>query len=179
MEKRRSTSTLLKDKKGFTLLEVLIVLMLVGILFGVLSYSFYSFLTNSTNLLADSEKLKQEANLLLDIQRKVLSAKTLYMEKDKLFMITSVGDYYEGVVKCAYIYKDKTLYYYEFPYPYGDIRFYEEDKLIKLGRFDTFYVKAYDKGQFIDSFQGIPQVVYVKLNSHELFIKTLSSQRDS
>lgn len=172
MEKHGSTHTPLKGRKGFTLLEVLLVLILVSLLFGVLSYSFYSFLTNSTSLLADSEKLKQEASLLLNIQRKVLSAKTLYMEKDKLFMITPVGDYYEGVIKCAYVYKDKTLYYYEFPYPYGDIRFYEEDKLIKLGRFDTFSIKAYDKGQFSDTFQGVPQVVYVKLNSHELFIKT-------
>ncbi|MGB9873733.1 MAG: type II secretion system protein [Hydrogenobacter sp.] len=173
MEKRRSTSTHLKDKKGFTLLEVLVVLMIVGILFSVLSYSFYSFLTNSTNLLADSEKLKQEASLLLNIQRKVLSAKTLYIEKDKLFMITSAGDYYEGVVKCAYIYKEKTLYYYEFPYPYGDIRFYEEDKLIKLGRFESFSVRAYAGGSFMDSFQGIPEFLYVRVGSYELFLRTL------
>jgi|GEM_PF-719466 prepilin-type N-terminal cleavage/methylation domain-containing protein len=172
MEKHRSTHTILKGRKGFTLLEVLLVLTLVSLLFGVLSYSFYSFLTNSTKLLADSEKLKEEASLLLDIQRKVLSAQTLYMEKDKLFMITSAGSYYEGVVKCAYIYKDRTLYYYEFPYPYGDIRFYEEDKLIKLGRFNAFSIRAYEKGHFSDIFQGIPEIVYVRLNTHELFIKT-------
>ncbi len=173
MEKRRSTSTHLKDKKGFTLLEVLVVLMIVGVLFSVLSYSLYSFLTNSTNLLADSERLKQEASLLLNIQRKVLSAKTLHIEKDKLFMITSAGDYYEGVVKCAYIYKDKTLYYYEFPYPYGDIRFYEEDKLVKLGRFENFSVRAYVGGSFMDSFQGIPEILYVRVGSYELFLRTL------
>ncbi|MEZ0360718.1 MAG: prepilin-type N-terminal cleavage/methylation domain-containing protein [Hydrogenobacter sp.] len=173
MERQRCTYTFRKGKRGFTLLEVLLVLVLIGILFGLISYTFYSLVTNSLSLAKDSERLKEDASLLWNIQRKILSSKSIYLEKDKLFIITSAGDYYEGMVKCAYIYKDGILYYYEFPYPYGDIRFYEEDKLIKLGRFDTISFRAYKGGNFYDTFDGIPELIYVKMNNREFVIRIL------
>lgn len=174
MARQKFTSMLLKSKKGFTLLEVLLVLVLISLLFGTLSYTYYSALNSSLDLARDSQKLRQEAYLLWNLKRKVVSAKILHMEKDKLFMITSAGDYYDGMVKCAYIYKEGVLYYYEFPYPYGDIKFYEEDKLIKLGKFNAFSFRAYAGGNFYDTFDGIPELLYVKLDTRQLVIKLLS-----
>ncbi|MEJ5339282.1 MAG: type II secretion system protein [Aquificaceae bacterium] len=155
-------------KRGFTLLEVLLVITLIGVFFGVLSYSFYSSVRNSYLLLESAELTKEEALLFWNLQKKLVGAVDLYMRKDALFVITSSGDYYEGVVKCAYLYKDGWLYYYEFPYPYGEITFYEEDRLIKLGRFDEFSFRVYANGQYLEEFRGIPQWVEVRLGGRSL-----------
>ncbi|MDW8066997.1 MAG: prepilin-type N-terminal cleavage/methylation domain-containing protein [Aquificaceae bacterium] len=144
-------------KRGFTLLEVLLVLVLMGVFFSVLSYSFYSSTRNSYFMLESAELLKGEIFLFWDLQRKLTGATDLYIKKDSLFMVTSSGDYYQGLVKCAYVYKDGWLYYYEFPYPYGDITFYEEDKLVRVGRFEELSFRAFSNGQFFDEFKGLPQ----------------------
>lgn len=149
-------------KRGFTLLEVLLVITLMGVFFGLLSYSFYSSARNSYLLLESAELTKEENLLFWNLQRKITGAVDLYLRKDALFVITSSGDYYQGMVKCAYLYKDGWLYYYEFPYPYGEITFYEEDKVIKLGRFDEFSFRAYVNGQYLEEFRGVPQWVEVR-----------------
>ena len=150
-------------RKGFTLLEVLLVIALMGVFFGVLSYSFYSSARNSYLLLESAELTKEEALFFWSLQRKLTGAKDLYLKKDALFMTTSAGDYYQGIVKCAYIYKDGWLYYYEFPYPYGDIAFYEEDKLVKIGRFGETTFRAFFSGQFFEEFRGLPQWLEVRV----------------
>ena len=149
-------------KRGFTLLEVLLVLILMGVFFSVLSYSFYSSTRNSYFMLESAELLKGEIFLFWDLQRKLTGATDLYVKKDGLFMVTSSGDYYQGLVKCAYVYRDGWLYYYEFPYPYGDITFYEEDKLVRVGRFEELSFRAFFNGQFFDEFRGLPQWVDIR-----------------
>lgn len=158
-------------KRGFTLLEILITLLTLGLLLGLLSYTFYSSISSSLDITKDGESLKRDILLLWNIQRKIISSKYVVLDKDNIFMITSAGDYYEGVVKCAFIYKKPILYYYEFPYPYGNIEFYEEDKLIKLGKFENFTVRAYKDGNLYENFSGIPELFYVSLNDKELVVK--------
>ncbi len=157
-------------KKGFTLLEVLLAISLMGIFFATLSYSFYSIIQSTYSLLEYTEKTKQDASLFWELQRKLIGAKDLYLKKDALFIITTSGDYYQGIVKCAYIYKDGWLYYYEFPYPYADISFYEEDKLIKLFRFKEFHFKALVDGKYLEEFRGLPQALVVSIGSKTLII---------
>lgn len=152
-------------KRGFTLLEVLLVLVLMGVFFGVLSFSFYSSVRNSYALSESAQLAREEALLFWSLQRKLTGATDLYLKRDALFMITSAGDYYQGVVKGAYIYRDGWLYYYEFPYPYGDITFYEEDKLLRVGRFGEVSFRAFVEGQYLEEFRGIPQWVEVKIEN--------------
>ncbi|MFN3598517.1 MAG: prepilin-type N-terminal cleavage/methylation domain-containing protein [Aquificaceae bacterium] len=149
-------------RKGFTLLEVLLALTLMGVFFSTLSYVFYNTIKNSYSLSEASEVTKEEINLFWDLQRKLMGAKDIYLKKSMLFMITSSGNYYQGVVKCGYVYKDGWLYYYEFPYPYGDMAFYEEDKLMKIGKFKELYFRAF-AGDYQEEFRGLPQWIEVYL----------------
>ncbi|RMH79738.1 MAG: prepilin-type N-terminal cleavage/methylation domain-containing protein [Acidobacteria bacterium] len=155
-------------KRGFTLLEVLLVLVLMSIFLGMLTYSFYSTLKNSYAIVELSELTKEEAKLLWNLQRKLSGALELYVKKDSLFMLTSAGDYYQGVVKCAYIFKDGWLYYYEFPYPYGELTFYEEDRLIRVGRFEGFQIRAYVMGNHLEEYRGVPEVLEFKIGGKTL-----------
>ncbi|MFN4319281.1 MAG: prepilin-type N-terminal cleavage/methylation domain-containing protein [Aquificaceae bacterium] len=157
-------------KRAFTLVEVLLVLVLMGLFFGTLSYSFYSSLRSSYLLSQSSQLTKKEILLFWDLQRKLTGATSFYLRKDALFMITSSGDYHQGMVKCAYIYRDGWLYYYEFPYPYGDIAFYEEDRLIKLRRFKDLSFRAFSNGSYFEEFSGLPQWVEVSFEGKLLRI---------
>ena len=102
-------------KRAFTLIEVLLALTLMGLFFGLLSYSFYSSLRSSYLLSQSSQLTKEEILLFWDLQRKLIGATDLYLKKDAIFMTTTSGDYYQGIVKCAYVYKDGWLYYYSYP----------------------------------------------------------------
>ncbi|MCX7990136.1 MAG: type II secretion system GspH family protein [Aquificaceae bacterium] len=157
-------------RRGFTLLEVLLAISLMGVFFGILSYSFYSSLRNSYALLESVELTREEVLLFWNLQRKLTGAIELSLYKDRIFMVTSSGDYYQGVVKWAYLYKDGWLYYYEFPYPYGDLTFYEEDRLIKVGRFREFSFRAFSGGQYFEEFRGMPQWVEVSFEGKSLKI---------
>lgn len=88
-------------------------------------------------------------------------------------MTTSAGDYYQGVVKSAYIYKykEQKLFYYEFPYPYGDLKFYEEDKLIPVGEFKDFKILAYKGESSYEEFNGKPDYFTVYLDKRKFIIK--------
>jgi prepilin-type N-terminal cleavage/methylation domain-containing protein len=160
-------------KKGFTLIEVLIVLTVIALVFTLLSTVFYSNIQNSLNLLLSSEKLKTEADLFWNMQRKVFSAQEIYLAKGELYMTTSAGDYYQGVVKSAYIYKykEQKLFYYEFPYPYGELKFYEEDKLIPVGEFKDFKILAYKGESSYEEFNGKPDYFTVYLDKRKFIIK--------
>jgi len=160
-------------QKGFTLIEVLLVLTLIGFIFLILSTVFYSNIHNSLNLITNSEKLKNEADLFWNIQRKVFSAQEIYLERGNLYMITSAGDFYQGVVKSAYIYKykEQKLYYYEFPYPYGDLKFYEEDKLLLVGEFRDFKILAYKGEKSYEDFNGKPDYFNFHLDKWKFIIK--------
>jgi prepilin-type N-terminal cleavage/methylation domain-containing protein len=157
-------------RRAFTLVEVLLVVVLLSVFFGVLSYSFYSSVRSSYALSGTAQMDKETALLFWNLQRKLSGAVDLYLKKDALFMLTSAGDYYQGLVKCAYIYKDGWLYYYEFPYPYGDITYYEEDRLVRVGRFEGLSLRAYMNGQYVEELRGLPQWVELKLEGKTLQI---------
>ena len=159
--------------KAFTLIEVLVVLTLVGMTFSVLLLILSRGTDSSLNVTRGSENLKMEVRLFWDIQRKVLGAKRIRVEGNNLYLITSAGDFYPGVVKCAYIYRDGELYYYEFPYPYGAINEVEEDKLYRLGKVEKFEVVAIERNREERAYEGLPRLVKVRLNGREFVFETI------
>ena len=161
-----------KDR-AFTLVEVLVVLTLIGLTFSVLLLVFSRGADSSLNLTSRAESLKLEARLFWDLQRKILGAKRLRIENDNLYLITSAGDFYPGVVKCAYLYRNGELYYYEFPYPYGAIDEIEEEKLYRLGRVESFEVIAVVGNREEYTYEGLPLFVKVRLNGKEFLFETI------
>ncbi len=161
-----------KDR-AFTLVEVLVVLTLIGLTFSVLLFVFSRGVDSSLNLTGRAERLKLEARLFWDLQRKILGAKRLKVENNNLYLITSAGDFYPGVVKCAYLYRDGELYYYEFPYPYGAIDEVEEGRLYLLGKVENFEVIAVVGNREENTYEGLPLFVKVKLNGREFLLETI------
>ncbi len=160
-------------KRGFTLIEVLVVLILMGIVFSTLLIVFSRGIDSSLSISEDSEFLKRKVLLFWDFQRKILGAKKILLKKGNLFMITSGGSIYQGIVKCAYIYRDGKLYYYEFPYPYGAIEEYEEDKLQEIGRYKGWRVVAVVGKREFKSYEGLPNKVRVYVDDEMFIFDTL------
>ncbi|RMH01911.1 MAG: prepilin-type N-terminal cleavage/methylation domain-containing protein [Aquificota bacterium] len=161
-------------KRGFTLLEVLLVVSLLGLLFGLLSFSYHSALRNAYGLNQDTQKEKEITLFLWGLQRKLLGASDLYLKKDAIYMLTTGGEYYEGLVKAVYVFKDGWLYYYEFPYPYGELTFYEEDRLVKLLKLKSLSFRAYTPQGYQEEFRGLPTRVEVSLEGKRFLFEVLS-----
>jgi prepilin-type N-terminal cleavage/methylation domain-containing protein len=159
--------------RAFTLIEILVVITLMGLLFSVLLLVFSRGVDSSLNLSRDSDRLGMEVSLFWDLQRKILGAKRLKIERDRMYLITSGGSFYQGIVKCAYIFKEGKLFYYEFPYPYGAIDQIEEEGLYTLGKFETFRVRAVERNREFDLYEGVPQFVKVFLNGREFLFETI------
>ncbi|RLJ70877.1 prepilin-type N-terminal cleavage/methylation domain-containing protein [Hydrogenivirga caldilitoris] len=159
--------------RAFTLIEVLVVLTLLGLTFSALLLVFSRGIDSSLGITEESERLKLKASLFWDIQRKITGAKRIRVENNNLYMITSGGTIYRGVVKCAYIFKDGRLYYYEFPYPYGAIDEIEEDKLQRVATFHDFSIRVYERDREFNTYDGLPDRIKVSVEGNEMLFETL------
>ncbi|RUM32900.1 MAG: prepilin-type cleavage/methylation domain-containing protein [Aquifex sp.] len=158
--------------EAFTLVEVLIVLSIISLIFTLLFTSLTRVVGVSLDTVKTSEKLKEEMLLFWELKRSFVGAKEILIKEGReVYLITSGGNRYKGVVKKAYIFKDNYLYLYEFPYPIGSIDFYEEDKLMKIGKFASFRVYALDSQGKHENFKGIPPYVIVELEKKEFTFK--------
>ena len=157
--------------RAFTLIEVLVVLTLIGLTFSILLFVFSRGVNSSLSLSESSEKLKAEASLFWELQRKVVGARKIKVDREGLYMITSGGSFNEGVVKCAYLYKEGELYYYEFPYPYGAIDEVEEEELYRLGTFEEFKVVAVERNREFALYEGLPEFLKVHVNGREFLLE--------
>lgn len=168
-----SLTTTSRNSKAFTLVEVLVVLAVTGLTFSLIATLFYSSTANSLNLIETAQSTKAEATLLWNLQRKISSSQEILLEGNRLHMITGAGDYFEGVVKCSYIFRNGTLFYYEFPYPFGEIAFVEEDRLIYFGTFKEFKVLASKNQQFYQDYRGKPDYFKIQVNGKVLIVKPM------
>ncbi len=133
-------------KKAFTLIEVLVVVILLGVFFSTLAFTFKSIFESSLNISTGSRKLREISSLYWSLSRAIYGAKKLKLvDGRELYLITTGGMFYPGVVKAAYIYKNGTLYYYEFPYPYGNLTAIDLRELKPLYHFSEFAIFGLEK----------------------------------
>ena len=163
----------MRKDRAFTLIEVLVVLTLIGLTFSILLLVLSRGIDSSLNLSEGSEALKGEASLFWELQRKILGAKRIKVDRESIYMVTTGGSFNEGVVKCAYLFRDGKLYYYEFPYPYSAIDEIEEDRLYEIGEFESFGVSVREGNREYKVYEGMPQIVKVEVNGEEFVFETI------
>ncbi len=165
-----------KDK-AFTLVEILVVLALFGLIFSLIAFSFHNVVRNSLNLIESGSKIKDNAIVFWDLQKAVLSAKDIYIqdegENSVLYLITAGGLFEDGVVKASFYVKDGFLYYKEFPYNYGDIRYMDEGREYKIAKVENFKVRAFNGRREVLNFRGIPEYLIVEIDGYKFTIVPL------
>ena len=163
----------MSKNRAFTLPEVLITLTVVSLMLSSLLLVFSRGVNSSLFLTKDSESFKMEVSLFWDLERKVLGAKRIRIENNALYMITSGGSHFPGVVECAYYLEGDTLRYHEFPYPYGRLEDIYDGIDYELGRVESFRVYASDGNIDQSAYEGLPKYVKVVLNGREFVFETL------
>jgi prepilin-type N-terminal cleavage/methylation domain-containing protein len=158
---------------GFTLVEVLVVLILLGLIFSTVTFLFWSTVNSSINIVKNSERLKQKALLFWQLQKAFYGAKNFYLEGGKkLFLITSGGQYYKGIVKAVFIYKNSTLYYWEFPYPYGNLTDYNASELQPLYHFSSVsFIALNEELKGFENYYQMPYLLKVEIDNQTLIFK--------
>ncbi|MDQ7039125.1 MAG: prepilin-type N-terminal cleavage/methylation domain-containing protein [Aquificota bacterium] len=150
----------MRESKGFTLVEVLVVLALFGVSVSLLVIVFSRGVDFSLSLEERSERVRRTALLFWDLQRKFFGAERIYIEGDSVYMVTSGGDYFPGMVRCAYVFRDGNLLYYEDRDVGGDI-YGVTGKGKIVGRFRDFRVVAVEGNRELSVYDGLPSRVRV------------------
>jgi len=163
------------NKKGFTLIEVIITIMILSLVFSVLAFSIYSTIKNSVDIKGQSEKLKEDASFFWDMQKKFSTNTKTFLRNNNgypiLVLYNTSGNYYKGLVKSVFFVKDNDLYYYEFPYMYGDPYFYDEKQSYKVLHFENLDISVVIRGKSFKDFEGNPDMLIIQINDKRMVFK--------
>ncbi len=159
--------------RAFTLIEVLITLSIISLVFLIAFGSFIQIMSSSADAVRRSETLYEELKLFWELNRALVGAKQIYIENGKdIYLITSGGGRFKGLVLRAFLSREDGLYEYEFPYPPKDIKLnIPEDELILLSPIKGVQFFAYLQGQKLENYEGLPDAVIVNINGREYFFK--------
>jgi prepilin-type N-terminal cleavage/methylation domain-containing protein len=158
--------------KAFTLLEILVVILILSVFFSTLTFLFKNSFDSAVGLLEKNSKLQRDINIFWQLTRAIYGAKRLILRNGTdLYLITTGGLFYPGVVKSVYLYKNGTLYYYEFPYPYGPLESYNSSELKTLGRFDKFALWAVYGGRESKDDDGRATLFKLILDNQTFYLK--------
>ncbi|HIE59015.1 MAG TPA: prepilin-type N-terminal cleavage/methylation domain-containing protein [Persephonella sp.] len=170
----------MKNKNAFTLLELLIVITLLLLIFGIIGYTYVSNIKGLSYLSIKSQKTVQEISLVSQITKQIFSSiekKTINfeLEEDRISFYTLYPIFYEGAVRAEYrIEKVKDKYkvlYMEFPYIDGKLGD-EGLKKTVIGYFDYIKVEVLQNGRFLRNFRskGFPQYLIIFTKNRKYLI---------
>lgn len=163
------------NKKGFTLIEVIITMMILSLVFSIVSFSIYSTIKNSLDIKGQSEKLKEEASFFWDMQKKFSTSTKTFLRNNNgypiLVLYNTSGNYYKGLVKSVFFVRDDDLYYYEFPYVYADPYFYDEKQSYRVFHFESFDISAFVQNKSFKDFEGNPDMLIIQINEKRMVFK--------
>ena len=152
-------------------MEVLVAVTLIGLVLSVALFTFLRGVHSSAALTAKNGKITEFANLFWDLTRAVYGAKRLYLRNGTdLYLVTTGGMFNPGVVQAAFLYRNGTLYYYEYPYPKGNIFDYERDKLIALYRLRDFQIIALSGGREFKNYDRKPWRLKVETEGRVFYL---------
>lgn len=159
--------------RAFTLIEVLITLSLISLIFLITFGSYIRIINSSTDAIGRSEELYEELRLFWELNRAFVGAKEIFLKDGKeIYLITSGGERFKGLVFRAFISKEDGIYEYEFPYPPRNIRFeVPEEELVFLSPLRGVKFYAYLGGQKLDSYEGLPDALIAEMNGREYVFK--------
>ena len=162
----------MRSRGGFTLAEVLVVLILLGVSVSLAVFLFSRGVSSSISVEERAKRLSLLATLFWDMERKVFGAERVYVEGDAIYMVTSGGDYFPGIVRCAYVFREGELLYFEDPDLSREI-YATEGEGIRIGRFEEFRVVAVEKGREFPAYDGLPDAVRVYVDDLVFTFETL------
>ncbi len=170
--------------KGFTLLEVLVVLILVSLIFSVVLTVVKGIGGGALELKNQAEELKNNIYLSFRIKQQLESLyRNLALEQreDGLYLgfVTASGEVYRGIVKVRYRFSDGKLFYCESLYTYNDLLSCENGHEYFLTKLNNFKVRIFYRGKWFEgkNFYGQPEKIEVYINKYRIITKVHVGRR--
>ncbi len=165
---------------GFTLLELLLVLTLILLVFGVIGFSFTSNIKENIELSSRINRSIESLSIYNQLAKQFFSGYTqkninIKLTHNRLSFYTYYPLFYPGAVRAEYYIEEenglKKLIYEEFPYVDGKLGFGGLKKQV-LGIFKKVSFEVYKGNRFLTSYSGkdFPQVLKIVLNDKEYLI---------
>ncbi len=166
--------------RGFTLLELLLVLVLVLLTFGIVGLSFTSNIKGNAELSAKINKEVEGLSIYNQIAKQFFSGYTketvnIRLSRDRISFYTYYSLFFPGAVRAEYYVEEekglKRLVYEEYPYVDGKLGFEGLKKQV-LGTFKKVSFEAYKGNRFYTSFSDkkFPQVLKIVLDDKEYLV---------
>ncbi len=170
----------LQNNKAFTILELLLVVTLLLLIFGIAGFS---FINNLKGIQQIDSTINNEVNNLSLINQlsKQLFAKyekksiNIIVERDRISFYTLLPVFFEGAVRAEYIFEkegDKIkISYEEYPYVDGNLGL-EGIKRQVVGLYDSIKVEVLQGDRWLENYKGaeFPTVFKVIVNGEEFYI---------
>jgi prepilin-type N-terminal cleavage/methylation domain-containing protein len=167
--------------KGFTLLELIIVITLLGIFFGLVSLIYINNIKAGLDLTSFANKEINYLSIYNQFRKQFISKYTqkninIYITENRISFYTYYPIFFYGAVRAEYYIKregDKYLLIYEeFPYVDGNLGQRGLKKII-LGSFKNVSIEAYSKDKNkLTNYKNkeFPKYIKLILDNEEFFI---------
>jgi prepilin-type N-terminal cleavage/methylation domain-containing protein len=171
----------MKDKKGFTLLEVLLVLSLILIVFSVLGFSYISNIKHSIELSSRIGKFAQYLSVTDQLSKQFFARiekkdQNFLLDRDRISFYTLYPLFYSGAVRAEYRVKRTkegryVLTYEEFPYIDGKLG-WDGVKRITLGNFKNVSFYVIDRGKIYENYtdKKFPYILKIVIDDQTFYI---------
>lgn len=170
----------MRNKNAFTLLELLVVITLLLLVFGIIGYSYVSNIKGLTDLSIKSQETVQELSFVNQLSKQIFSSIVkkninFELEEDRISFYTLYPIFYEGAVRAEYrIEKVKDKYkvsYMEFPYIDGKLGNEGLKKTI-VGYFTDLKVEVLQNGKFWKNYKSkdFPQFLVIFTKNRKYLI---------
>ncbi len=158
----------MNQNRGFTLVEVLVVLVLVGLILSTAVFVLWHSLETGLWGVVQAEKTKDLAQTVWFLQNQlegIYQKFALRHQGSQILMgfLTTCGEKYPGIVQVRYRVEGGRVYYCESPYPHGELFSCPEGDEHLLLEVSDFEVEAYDNS-WQTNFSGVPQKVRLLIN---------------
>ncbi len=172
----------LQDKKAFTILELLLVITLLLLIFGIAGFA---FINNLKGIQEVDITINKEVNNLSLINQlsKQLFAKyekkpvNIIVERDRISFYTLLPVFFEGAVRAEYIFEKEggkiKVKYEEYPYVDGNLGL-EGIKRQTIGIYDSIKIEVLQGDIWLENYKGaaFPNVFKIIVNGEEFYITT-------
>ncbi|WP_457640537.1 prepilin-type N-terminal cleavage/methylation domain-containing protein [Persephonella sp.] len=171
----------MKDKKGFTLLELLLVVTLILITFSVIGISYISNLKDSINLSSKISRYTQYLSVNNQLSKQIfakieIKPQNFQLDRDRISFYTLYPIFYSGAVRAEYRIKKLEngryiLVYEEFPYIDGKLG-WEGLKKITLGNFEKISFFVIQNGRIYENYsrKNFPQIIKMVIDDETFYI---------
>ncbi|WP_457644417.1 prepilin-type N-terminal cleavage/methylation domain-containing protein [Persephonella sp.] len=171
----------MRNKKGISLLEVLLVLTLLLLVFGVVGSSYVSSFKNSIDLSSRISMYTQYLSVTDQLAKQIFARfekteKNFVLDRDRISFYTLYPVFFSGAVRAEYRLKKTEkgrylLIYEEFPYVDGKLG-WDGIKKITIGNFTKVSFFALSNGKVYENFSGksFPQVLKIVIDDQTFYI---------